>query len=1002
MSWYMKGQSNYDNPTGFHMGFYMNMNGFASGVYDNQKMPNDVDQGDPFMSFAVKTKNWVPASQQVEIGLWDHNRIRVDASGVWGWHEVSGLWFSLYNGGESSLDLNGLTDVNITSVTQGDILHRGTSVWENLALGTETYVLKAGNSDVVWGQVAYSELTGVPSEFTPEAHVLGTSGPHTGSLPLTDLGSYAHGSIIKGGSSDWEALAKGTDGYFLKAGASDISWAQLQESDISDLNHNDTNAIHDNIANEITSITPKTTPVSNDEFVIEDSGASYVKKAVTFGNLESTIAHSNINDDEATKHRLINDSGTSTTELWSSNKINSELGNKANTNHDFDTHSGDLDLADIGGYSAGRLIYGGVSDWDYLTPGTENYVLKMGATYPAWGQVAYSELTGKPSIPSDYDYRFESRNTPSIPEYKYLCTLPVSGSGTYDMVYVEILGQDWTSDPVKQVYMFRNRSGFSYEWYYIGDAWNSSRPLIVVYDVSGRKNIYIKNNESYVVFQVRVIIRGGNQSQDDSYNVNGILGTDDLTAGWSTSTPSGSLVFDASNTSTYPPNAPFYVGLVDGKDVSGLCTEAEAHAYVEANALTLEKDLDLGDNDIENVGTVYHDDTSRYLARISSDGTDGGTLYKIGLYYDASQYYLRVKGYTKLMLDLQDVNYINLYNNEVIFAKQLDCGGNAITNVGNVDGVDISSFKSDFDSHDGGVIEDYHDLSTLQFNDIPNMSKYTDSEAILAVSAALGGDISGSVENMVVANDSHTHDTRYYTETEIDTNIYTKTEVNNIIDRFDEQSSTFPTTPSEGDFHYDEDDDSLYRYNGEAEAWIEVGVMGAVASETDNLGNHTATQNLNMNTHKITNVVDPTSNQEAATKKYVDDEINDKSTFFKESDDLIHSNDTERSKTSISYVKVKEIVSHIKGNIRVYWEHKAEADATSAQTVVYKNGVLIGTQFSASSSYTSETEDISVEPDDLIQIYGRAFHSFDPVIADTIYVRYMRIKYAKFSNTSGY
>ena len=33
------------------------------------------------------------------------------------------------------------------------------------------------------------------------------------------------------------------------------------------------------------------------------------------------------------------------------------------------------------------------------------------------------------------------------------------------------------------------------------------------------------------------------------------------------------------------------------------------------------------------------------------------------------------------------------------------------------------------------------------------------------------------------------------------------------------------------------------------------------------------TQNLDMNTHKIVGVVDPTANQEAATKKYVDDSI---------------------------------------------------------------------------------------------------------------------------------
>ena len=69
-----------------------------------------------------------------------------------------------------------------------------------------------------------------------------------------------------------------------------------------------------------------------------------------------------------------------------------------------------------------------------------------------------------------------------------------------------------------------------------------------------------------------------------------------------------------------------------------------------------------------------------------------------------------------------------------------------------------------------------------------------------------------------------------------------------------EQSAAFPGAPSEGDFHYDEDDDSLYRYNGEAEAWVEVGTMGAIASSTDNLGNHTATEDLAMGGFAITGV----------------------------------------------------------------------------------------------------------------------------------------------------
>ena len=42
----------------------------------------------------------------------------------------------------------------------------------------------------------------------------------------------------------------------------------------------DVTAIHNNVANEITAITEKTTVANIDEFIIEDSGASFVKKSI--------------------------------------------------------------------------------------------------------------------------------------------------------------------------------------------------------------------------------------------------------------------------------------------------------------------------------------------------------------------------------------------------------------------------------------------------------------------------------------------------------------------------------------------------------------------------------------------------------------------------------------------------------------------------------------------------------------------------------------------------
>ena len=71
----------------------------------------------------------------------------------------------------------------------------------------------------------------------------------------------------------------------------------------------DADAIHDNVANEITAITAKTAPVSADEFIIEDSEAAFVKKALTYGNLESTlsITQSQISDLDHTDTDAIHD-----------------------------------------------------------------------------------------------------------------------------------------------------------------------------------------------------------------------------------------------------------------------------------------------------------------------------------------------------------------------------------------------------------------------------------------------------------------------------------------------------------------------------------------------------------------------------------------------------------------------------------------------------------------------------------------------------------------------
>jgi len=73
-----------------------------------------------------------------------------------------------------------------------------------------------------------------------------------------------------------------------------------------------------------------------------------------------------------------------------------------------------------------------------------------------------------------------------------------------------------------------------------------------------------------------------------------------------------------------------------------------------------------------------------------------------------------------------------------------------------------------------------------------------------------------------------------------------------------------PPAAEVGDIFYNTTDHKLYVYNGTT--WVPVGL------DPDNMGNHTATETLKMGGFKILNLADPTELQDAATKKYVDDQ----------------------------------------------------------------------------------------------------------------------------------
>jgi len=85
----------------------------------------------------------------------------------------------------------------------------------------------------------------------------------------------------------------------------------------------DGTAIHDNTAAEIINVAAKNSPIGADVLLIEDTEAINVKKKITIANLEKMLSHDALADFAAGEHRIINDSGDSAVELFSSSKVNS-------------------------------------------------------------------------------------------------------------------------------------------------------------------------------------------------------------------------------------------------------------------------------------------------------------------------------------------------------------------------------------------------------------------------------------------------------------------------------------------------------------------------------------------------------------------------------------------------------------------------------------------------------------------------------------------------------
>ncbi len=125
---------------------------------------------------------------------------------------------------------NAVTGAKIAmgSDAQGDVLFYGGTDYERLAAGTSGQFLKTqgAGADPIWGTVSTNPTMGGDISGTASAAAIvanAVDGTHIA------MGSDAQGDVLFYGGTDYERLAAGTSGYFLKTlgSGADPAWAEV-------------------------------------------------------------------------------------------------------------------------------------------------------------------------------------------------------------------------------------------------------------------------------------------------------------------------------------------------------------------------------------------------------------------------------------------------------------------------------------------------------------------------------------------------------------------------------------------------------------------------------------------------------------------------------------------------------------------------------------------------------------------------------------------------------